>query len=307
MADAAAKDGAAKPNGEATGGEEISALFSTEAAKDAPPPSETESTAPSEDFVKRFHDAEGKIDGAKAVQSLWDTKRAHTTATQRLAELEKAAKAEVPAEAGGYIDDDWRTAFKSVAPKGYAGTEDEEKALLALFEAAREGGVPVEQARSMVQKLYAAREEGLPDRDDRPEAEKAADRRRKAQAGFPNGKIMASDVEAWLMSRHKAQPFPEAELARIGELVESADGLSLLWRLSRQGTAAPADLTHAASPPAMDLAKERAEVERLLGTQDQAEWNKIRDETLARYERLKKAEAASGVNVSRPWVSQPPV
>ena len=308
MADAAAKDTGAKPNGEATGGEEISALFSTEAAKAEPAPSETESTAPSEEFIKRYHDAEGKIDGAKAVQSLWDTKRAHTTATQRLAELEKAAKEGVPAEAAAYLDDEWKTAFRSVAPKGYAGSEDDDKALLALFEAAREGGVPVEQARSMVQKLYAAREADLPERDDRPEAEKAAERRQKAQAASPNGKIMANDVEAWLTARHKAQPFPEAELARLGELVESADGLSLLWRLSRQGTAAPADLTHAPSPPAMDLAKERAEVERLLGTQDQDEWNKNRDQILARYDRLKKAEASGAVGATqRPWLTQPPV
>ena len=307
MADAAAKE-AAKPNGEATGGEEISAMFSTEAAKPEAPASETESTAPSEDFVKRYHDAEGKIDGMKAVQSAWDTKRAHTTATQRLAELEKAAKEGVPSDVAGYVDDEWKTAFKDVAPKGYGGSEEDDKALQALFQAALEAEVPVEKARSMVQKLYVAREADLPERDDRPEAEKAADRRRKAQAASPNGKIMANDVEAWLTARHKAQPFPEAELTRLGQLVESADGLSLLWRLSRQGTAAPADLTHAASPPAMDLTKERAEVEKLLGTQDQDEWNKNRDQILARYERLKKAEAASVPGgTARPWLIQPPV
>lgn len=302
-------DEGTKGNGAADGSEEISSLFGKGGgeAKGGDTGSSTEQTSPSEDFVKRYHGDDGKVDVNKAIQSLWDTKRAHTTATQRLAELEKAAKGEVPESAGAYVDDDWKTAFKQIAPKGYTGTEDDDKSLLMVFEAAREAGIGVEAARSMAQKWYAAREADLPERDDRPEAEKAAERRTKAQAASPNGKIMSNDVEAWLTARHKAQPFKESELAMLGTVLESADGLSLLWRLSRQGTPAPADLTGVSSPPAMDLAKERAEVEKLLGTQDQTKWNEIRDETLARYERLKKAEAATGKRVDRPWVTQPPV
>ena len=227
---------------------------------------EAGSGKPDEAFYARFHNDEGNVDVDKVMQALYDTRRAHTTSSSRLAELEKKQKQSVPDTANEYLELVDKDALAKIAPKGYAKTEDDDKVLLELFDAARHAGIGVDAARNLVSRYYEGREAHLPDRDNRPEDQRKADARAKAVAEHPNGHMVANDVQAWLEKRHATNAFSEGELKQLGNMLESTDGLSLLWRLSRQATTAPADLNGAGSMSAgFDWDEERREVMKLLG------------------------------------------
>ena len=272
---------------------------SQEASGDAKPPEggrtgveeEIGSGAPSEAFRQQFMSG-AAIDGEKALKSAWDTKRALTTAQQRLAELDKGAPA-VPATVDGYYEALDKAKLSELAPKVYReDVEGEEAALRAIFESARQSGMGVKQAQAFVEAHYQRLNEGAPERDTRSEEERSMAARQTAMDAHPNGKLIAGDVQSWLEQRHAAAPFSEGEIKEIGRMMETSDGLSVLWRMSRQGAGAPADLSEHGKG-ATDPGEERQEVMRQLGTQDHEEWAKNKDSIIARYQKLQDSE--------RPW------
>lgn len=273
----------------------IDALFDGAPAPDetATRPEDTrppEGDGPSEEFLKTLHGADGAIDGAKAAKMAWDNKRAFAQQAARLAELEKAREP-APDSVEGYLRDFDRAALKEKAPRAFLGNEADEEALKRAFEAARANGMSVKQAQGFVADYYGRLNELLPEPDTRPAAERSKAAREAAQREHPNGTLIAGDVQAWLSRRHATEAFSEKELGVIGGMLETPEGLGLLWRLSRQGRAAPADLGgHRAIS---DPDEERRKTFEALGTLDQAEWNRNKDAIIARYKRARPELYAS--------------
>ena len=247
---------------------------------------------PSDAFRGQFLTGD-TLDGEKALKSAWDTKRALTTAQQRLAELEKAAPA-IPATVDGYYEALDKAKLSELAPKVYqADVEADEASLKQMFESARQSGMGVKQAQAFVEAHYQRLNDGAPERDTRSDEERSMAAREAAMAAHPNGKLIAGDVQAWLEQRHTSTPFTDGEIGAIGRMMETSDGLALLWRLSRQGGAAPPDLAGSTAGP-VDAEEERREITRQLGTLDPEEWEKNKDAIIARYNRLP--------NTTRPWL-----
>ena len=249
--------------------------------------------APSDAFRAQFM-AGDAIDGEKVLKSAWDTKRALTSAQQRLAELEKAEPA-APGTVDGYYEALDKAKLSELAPRVYqADQEADEASLRQIFESARLSGMGVKQAQAFVEAHYQRLNEGAPERDTRSEEERSMAAREAAMSAHPNGKLIAGDVQAWLQQRHSAAPFSDGEIGAIGKMMETSDGLALLWRLSRQGAGAPADLSEHGGA-AIDPAEERREVMRQLATPDDAEWNANKESIISRYNRLNDRD--------RPWLN----
>ena len=226
------------------GGNAIDALFGggTPDTTATQPEQEPAKDGPSEEFLKTLQGADGAIDAEKAARMAWDNKRAFSTQAARLAELEKGREP-VPETADAYWHEFDRDGLKEKAPRAYTGSEADDDALKRMFEAARASGMSVKQAQGFAGEYYGRLNELLPEVDTRPEADRAKAAREAAKAAHPNGTLIAGDVQAWLSQRHGAEAFSEKELGVVGKMLEAPEGLGLLWRLSRQGRSAPADLS----------------------------------------------------------------
>ena len=248
-------------------------------------------SAPSEEFLASFRGEDGTIDVNKLAKSAWDTRRSYTTTSQRLAEIEKAAQEGVPETADGYLVDLDKEKLKQLAPKAYPGGDADEDVLKRLFVAAQKTGMKKDAAHSFVAEFYQQLDEVLPE----PDTSTEQSRREAAIAAHPNGKLIAGDVQAWLEQKHQAEPFQAKELEAIGNLMERPEGLSVLWRLSRQGNAAPADLSRG-TRVVTDPETERREVMKELGNLDPEAWRQNKDAIIARYNRLQQSGGIGGAS-----------
>ena len=213
----------------------IAGMFGKGGADGAP----AADTAPSDDFRARYLGTDGKLDADKLLQSAWDTRRAHTTATQRVADLEKAAQTPIPATTEEYLAGVDQARMKELFPKVFTGDDASIAALSQVLDAARVAQIPPERAQAFTAELYKSREAAMPT----PDTSTAAERRTKLETELgPNGSAILNDAEQVLRQRHQAQAFSDAELAALAPVLQSKDGVTAFMRLVRQQGAAPPDL-----------------------------------------------------------------
>ena len=260
----------AQNEGAATG---VDSLFTGDAAapaeeaastapEDKAAPSATEAKA--EDAMASFRDAEGNVDTDKLFKAFQDTQKGFTQRSQKVAELEKLLNVDVPETAQPYLDRFDFDALKEGAPRAFTGTDVEKETLGKLFAALHAQGIPVEKAHAVARLYMEGVDPLLPDRQT-PEALRQA-----AVEATTNGKVIAADVQAWLRQREAIEPFSEGQLGEIGRMLQSSDGLNLLWRLSRQTAAEspPSTGEHADIMPVSKEAKKAALMKRLGNLDD---------------------------------------
>lgn len=214
---------------ESAGGEAaVNALFSGSAETGTP----ASDPAPGADGVMppQFRNEDGSTNEAAILKSWTDGRAEHTRLSQKLAALEKAQAEAVPATWDTYRTTLDLDALKEKAPKVAPANDVQAQTMDMMLQAAHKAGIPVTRAHAFVHEFYGAMNEWVPDPVTQEEAMKAA------VAAVPNGDVVASDVQTWLAGRARQQSFSEGQMAVIQSLLATPDGLTLLQRLSREGT-----------------------------------------------------------------------
>ena len=267
----------------------IGALFGQNAPQGAPEggaPPEGQPEAP-ETFQegrvpKAFYREDGNHDYNGLAKSWFDTRSAYQASQARIKELEAAAAEGAPEAWEGYSQKmDWE-AVKARAPNAYLGGGADNEAAVALLRRIHEQGVPLSKAQSLVEAYYEDLNGLVPEH-------KPDDERLKAAVGSlgPNGPAIAQEVQGWLETQHAKQAFTPEQLGVLKQMTHDGTALSLLQRLARQGasTVPPTGLpgTTAAT---VDPKARRAEIERMLGELDDAEFAKQMPALRAEWESL---------------------
>ena len=247
----------------------------------ATPPEESKSEEWRPGWVPSdYADAEGKLDPAKLdslVKSWYDGRQHVTTLNARIKEIEAAANAHVPEQFEEYAKTmDWE-ALQKRAPNAYLGGGEENRAAMALLEHAHKHGIPPAKAHALIGDYYETLN-GIV-----PEVKDADTLRKEAIAHLgPNGSAMNAEVASWLKSKAATNAFNEEEVGVIKQLASYGPGLSLLWRLSREGgSTAPPSSTGSASTH-VDPEQEKREATKGLAASE-ADWARNKHALIARW------------------------
>ena len=209
-------------NGVDAGEQQVSSLFG-----DGSPPPEP---APGADgkVPQQFLNADGSTNVEALLKSWVDTKAAHTAASQKLAAHEGESKG---------FDGSWEEyraqleleSLRETAAKAYPKGEVHENTMNALVQSLHAQGIPTKKAAAAVKGYYETVNGMLPEPMD------DAAMRKAAVEALPNGNIIEDDVKSWLGERARGNQFSDGQMNVLKGMLRSADGLSLLHRLSREG------------------------------------------------------------------------
>ena len=236
---------------------------------------------------KAFRNAEGAFTGdTDAVFKSWmDGRQRISQLEQQIAHSQREAAAQLPPTADEYVASmDWAE-LESKAPNAYAGGEADNPVVVNLLKEAHAAGVPVSRAQAMVTRYLASLNEHVPE-----QKEEAVARAEAIAHLGPNGQQIAENVKGRVLALARRQAIPEPQMAVLGQMMLNGPALALLDRLTAFGRSNPPPGD--SSITVLDQDKAKRDANKGLGVLNDAEWNRTKQERIARWRAAHPEHAA---------------
>lgn len=251
---------------EAFGGEPAAEAESKpESEPESKPESKPEDGRP--EWAPEEYWKDGAVQTEAMAKGYRDLRADYTRKAQRLAELEKKGKVEIPKEADSYLEGLPWDALAEKHPRAAAAMGEKGAAspmVEHLLRSAHANGVPPDTAQAMLATWLEAVDPHSPEVLTQAERHKAA----VGELG-PLGVHIARDVSSWLVARNERKPFTEPQMAEITRLAGTAAGVSVLYELMREGGEGPPAVKAGSS--VVDRTSQRQHLEKLLTEPDRGD------------------------------------